>query len=107
MVNMKHHKTTNNHKPSRGIRADLLKIADNYEALEIEFKRVSQQLEYSKAREKKINRSYKASVGWTTKYRAALIEANKRLKEAGLEEIRVITHTEDEDDYEKQIKFDI
>ena len=104
---MKHHKTTNNHKPSRGIRADLLKIADNYEALEIEFKRVSQQLEYSKVREKKINRSYKASVGWTTKYREALAEANKKLASAGIEPVRVITPMEDEDDYQKQIKFDI
>lgn len=39
---------------------------------------------------KKINRSYKVSVGWTTKYRNALNEANQRLIEAGLEPVKVI-----------------
>lgn len=39
---------------------------------------------------KRINRSYKVSVGWTTKYRNALNEANRRLIEAGLEPVKVI-----------------
>lgn len=38
----------------------------------------------------KINRSYKVSAGWTTKYRNALNEANQRLIEAGLEPVKVI-----------------
>lgn len=39
---------------------------------------------------KRINRSYKVSVGWTTKYRNALNEANQKLIEAGLEPVKVI-----------------
>lgn len=35
-------------------------------------------------------RSYKTSVGWTTKYRNALAEANKKLIDAGLEPVKVI-----------------
>lgn len=40
---------------------------------------------------RRINRSYKVSVGWTTKYRNALNEANQKLIEAGLEPVRVIS----------------
>ena len=36
------------------------------------------------------NRSYKSSVGWTTKYRNALSEANRKLIEVGLEPVKVI-----------------
>ena len=39
----------------------------------------------------KLYRSYKASVGWTTKYRNALMEANARLIEAGLSPVTVLS----------------
>ena len=47
-------------------------------------------------------------MGWTTKYREALAEANRRLREAGLEEVRVITRTndnEEEEEYEQTSLF--
>ena len=47
--------------------------------------RLGMELQY-----RKLYRSYKVSVGWTTKYRNALAEANKALIEAGLLPIGVI-----------------
>ena len=46
-------------------------------------------------------RSYRVSVGWTTKYRNALAEANKRLIKIGEQPVSVIGNI----DEDEQLKF--
>ena len=92
------------HTPTRGIKSKLLKIAAEYEEVETDFKKLEQETRFLNERVNKINRAYKVSVGWTTKYREALAEANRRLREAGLEEVRVITRTNDDDNEEEEYK---
>ena len=95
------------HTPTRGIKSKLLKIAAEYEEVETDFKKLEQETRFLNERVNKINRAYKVSVGWTTKYREAA-EANRRLREAGLEEVRVITRTndnEEEEEYEQTSLF--
>lgn len=57
--------------------------------------RVGMELQY-----RKLYRSYKASVGWTTKYRNALAEANRALAEVGLPQVGVIGGNQAETDIE-------
>ena len=75
------------HTPTRGIKSKLLKIATEYEEVETDFKKLEQETRFLNERVNKINRAYKVSVGWTTKYREALAEANRRLREAGLDKM--------------------